>query len=425
MGRRPYSEDLLDRNEKFAEGIWSLIGNSSKVSENKSLVLAIDSGWGTGKTWLLDMMQNNIPDDYQAFNYNAWESDDWSNALIPIVAQIKGIHSGKEQKKDFKEELNEVTTKLGVFLENHWKGLTVNILARNLTKFDFTPVIDKWNEVTKEIDLTKEYDDFVGAKNKFKEVLKELSSEEKIIFFIDELDRCKPTFAIETLEVVKHLFDIENYVFIFALDMQQLSHSVATVYGQNMDSAGYLRRFFDMQLRIPSPALSKYIDHIVTDDLMTENSRLNTTIEDIRNNIRNIFDKLYLTLRDINIVYSNFLIFVRYHNLLEKDNAMRKFYLYLFLFTIKYKKPSEYQLILHQKYRTGELNKDLVKLEYEILPEIKDFLFHFSVGNMQKPISELETHKKQYLDNIKLLDYESDERVYQFLERQLEIISIG
>ena len=222
MGRRPYSEDLLDRNKKFAEGIWSLIENPSKVSKNKSLVLAIDSGWGTGKTWLLDMMQNDKPDGYQAFNYNAWESDDWSNAFIPIVAQIKDIHSKKGWKKNKFKEFKEATTKLGVFLENHWKGLTVKILARNLTKFDFTPIIDKWNEVTKEINLTKEYDDFMGAKDEFKKVLKELSGEGKVIFFIDELDRCKPTFAIETLEVVKHLFDIENYVFIFALDMQQL-----------------------------------------------------------------------------------------------------------------------------------------------------------------------------------------------------------
>ena len=193
-----------------------------------------------------------------------------------------------------------------------------------------------------------------------------------------------------------------------------------------MDSAGYLRRFFDMQLRIPSPSLRNYVEYIVDDSLLTENSMLDTTIEDIRNNIRDIFDKLNLTLRDINIVYNNFLIFVRYHNMLDQDNAMQKFYLYLFLISIKYKNPRVYQVIFSKKYSTGTINNEIDKIEYRFnnISVIGIFLDYFSMGNMQTLILELDTGKIDFLNSVKLLDYETDERVHQFLERQLEFISI-
>ena len=53
----------------------------------------------------------------------------------------------------------------------------------------------------------------------------------RLLIFIDELDRCRPTFAIETLEVVKHFFNVPNVVFVFSLDMNQLQKSIKTIYG--------------------------------------------------------------------------------------------------------------------------------------------------------------------------------------------------
>jgi predicted KAP-like P-loop ATPase len=60
--------------------------------------------------------------------------------------------------------------------------------------------------------------------------------EKKIVIFIDELDRCRPTYAIEVLERIKHLFGVAGYVFVISLDKEQLSHSIATIYGAKMDS---------------------------------------------------------------------------------------------------------------------------------------------------------------------------------------------
>lgn len=93
--------------------------------------------------------------------------------------------------------------------------------------------------------LFSEYKEFKDAISDFKESLEGIvSNQRKIVIIIDELDRCKPTFAVQLLEIVKHLFDIKGITFIFMLDIQQLSYLIKTIYGQEMDAAGYLCRFF-------------------------------------------------------------------------------------------------------------------------------------------------------------------------------------
>lgn len=74
----------------------------------------------------------------------------------------------------------------------------------------------------------------------------------KLIIIVDELDRCKPTYAIQLLERVKHLFDLENVIFIVALDKQQLGISLGAVYGAGIDANEYLRRFFDLEYSLSS-----------------------------------------------------------------------------------------------------------------------------------------------------------------------------
>jgi predicted KAP-like P-loop ATPase len=80
---------------------------------------------------------------------------------------------------------------------------------------------------------------------------------------VDELDRCRPTYAIQTLELVKHLFNVPGLIFIFALDIEQLSHSVQTVYGQNMDAQGYLCRFFDYFMMMTYETNRNLVDEFV------------------------------------------------------------------------------------------------------------------------------------------------------------------
>jgi hypothetical protein len=72
------------------------------------------------------------------------------------------------------------------------------------------------------------------------------------VILIDELDRCRPTYAIEMLEAIKHWFCVPNVVFVLAMDREQLSHSIRAVYGQGFDVDGYFLRFFHLLEQMPS-----------------------------------------------------------------------------------------------------------------------------------------------------------------------------
>lgn len=69
--------------------------------------------------------------------------------------------------------------------------------------------------------------------------------------FVDEVDRCRPTFAVELLERIKHLFNVQNAIFVISLDKQQLAVSLSAVYGNGINSEEYLRRFIDLEYALP------------------------------------------------------------------------------------------------------------------------------------------------------------------------------
>ena len=100
------------------------------------------------------------------------------------------------------------------------------------------------------------YHQMRAARDELKQSLTELAAEvrsetgQPLIFIIDELDRCRPTFAIELLERVKHIFDVPNIAFVFGINRRELVKSLESVYG-DIDAGTYLRRFFDMEFVLP------------------------------------------------------------------------------------------------------------------------------------------------------------------------------
>lgn len=83
-----------------------------------------------------------------------------------------------------------------------------------------------------------------------------------LVFFIDELDRCRPTYAVELLERIKHLFNISSIIFVLATDKEQLGHSIRALYGQQMNVDGYLRRFIDLEYQLPMVPSETYCEHL-------------------------------------------------------------------------------------------------------------------------------------------------------------------
>ncbi|XQF92795.1 KAP family P-loop NTPase fold protein [Pseudoalteromonas espejiana] len=90
----------------------------------------------------------------------------------------------------------------------------------------------------------------------------ETSFKAPLFILIDELDRCKPSYSIQLLETIKHLFNVEGVYFIVATASEQLSHSINAVYGEKFESKRYLNRFFDQEYSLKSPDKEEYCSFI-------------------------------------------------------------------------------------------------------------------------------------------------------------------
>ena len=76
-------------------------------------------------------------------------------------------------------------------------------------------------------------------------------SEKPIVIIVDELDRCRPSYAVEFLEVIKHFFDIVGLVFVLGVDKRQLASSVKSLFGHELDFDEYYRKFAHRNVTLP------------------------------------------------------------------------------------------------------------------------------------------------------------------------------
>ena len=112
-----------------------------------------------------------------------------------------------------------------------------------------------------------DYQEAQKSIKKFRRVLQDMAGtvsksrgNRPLIVVIDELDRCRPSYAVELLEVAKHLFAVDRIIFVLAVNRSELAHSIKALYGGDFDAVGYLRRFFDVDFRLPDPERKAFIN---------------------------------------------------------------------------------------------------------------------------------------------------------------------
>ena len=347
----PFQNDILDR-EKIADNLEAIIGISKG-----SLVLSIDSGWGKGKTTFINMWRKKLQssDKYKTLYFNAWENDDSEDSLLSLVAEMEETLFAKNLKDATLQRIKTTSKALlkksvPIALKIATQGL-LDLEKVNLgesTEKGIAEIVGKLGEIE-----LKNYKSQKIAKTKFKEALTEYQMKEnkKIIFFIDELDRCRPTYAIETLERIKHLFDIDNYIFILALDKEQLAYSIQTLYGQKMDSVGYLRRFIDIEFKLPEP------DRETFTELLLEKYQLkNNKTKHFENYLKLAIESHKLSLRDIEKLFLCLRLVIPRTQLFDSEEKYKAIYLQTLGVV--------YSIFPVLKIKHGELFDKFVKKEY-------------------------------------------------------------
>jgi len=163
----------------------------------------------------------------------------------------------------------------------------------------------------------------------------------KLIVFIDELDRCKPSFAVQTLETIKHYFDVDNVVFIFGIDGIQIRETIRKFYGAGFDSSSYLTRFFESQILLPKPTIDQMIQFCIKEIYVPTNER---------EWLRKLLNYAAITPREVTSVLSDAKLILDYCDLKDDHVAATSlFLLIVLLLSMKCKKMETYELIIAGK----------------------------------------------------------------------------
>ena len=231
----PWSDDALQR-QGIASELNTLVAELAHGED--SATIALDGGYGTGKTFILERWVREMQDQGRvAVYYNAWENDCDDDPLVSLIETL-----ASDDKTDWGRRSKALLNELLDGILRKYTGVDALSLRKTLDD----PAVD-----------------LIGAaaarranRQRLKKLLAKLveaTREEEefgVVVVIDELDRCRPTFAIELLERVKHVLNVPGLMFVFGVNMVALRATVKAVYG-DIDAHQYLLRMFTATLHMP------------------------------------------------------------------------------------------------------------------------------------------------------------------------------
>lgn len=228
--KRHLPEIEVDENDPFLncklgrKSIAPILADVVSTYGETGTVLALDGDWGTGKTTFVKMWKRYLElNGFPALYFNAWECDFVEDPLIALLGELKELRADDASFKKVASVTTKVITTGAIELG---KGL-----VKKLTGADCDKIVDKTSDVLEE-EFSKALDQYKESKASlldFKLALQEYVAfnvkdiEHPVVFIVDELDRCNPTFAVKTLERIKHLFDIPNLVLYLPLTKSSFS----------------------------------------------------------------------------------------------------------------------------------------------------------------------------------------------------------
>ncbi|UWR00565.1 KAP family NTPase [Rhodobacteraceae bacterium S2214] len=227
------------------------------------MVIALDGGWGTGKSYFLQCWvgQHLKDEEHQAQTvyFDAFEHDFIDSplaSLMGVIAErLEGAENGPSFAKQAVQKIRAAAlplTRLALAVASYGATEAGGALFDAMTK-----------QASKE--LNKAAADFWAresgtrvAMEQFREALIALTvpalgsdTPQKLVIVVDELDRCRPDYALSLLEIIKHFFDVPHVHFVLGANMRELQNSVSARYGAGIDAALYLQKFVTLTMRLP------------------------------------------------------------------------------------------------------------------------------------------------------------------------------
>lgn len=285
--------DLLGRKES-AQFLYRYVTykcSQPHYREQEALCFAVDGEWGSGKSFFLKRWATELRHmGHPVIDFDSWVNDLSEDPLIGFMAELRDGLKEWEAKLPAGEKAPRLVSEMvggfrraflptvgalakGYVSSKFGKDVIEGVLSGDLSSLEamdgeeFSAGLDVFLEKTLD-----EHKDIKLAVRKFRARLKELLdllgekqiAQLPLFVVVDELDRCRPNYAIRLLEGVKHLFGAPNVCFVLSTNMRQMSQSVCAVYGNGFDGVQYLKRFFAFEYVLPAPPVNRFCEACVT-----------------------------------------------------------------------------------------------------------------------------------------------------------------
>lgn len=382
----PFTNCKLDRKQ-YADVLTSIVSTYAD-----GFVLAINNKWGTGKTTFVKMWEQDLKDnEYQTVYFNAWENDFENNPLTALMGELKTL-TKKATEPEFKTVLKKAAT-----LSKHLAPMVIKAIAsRYIDTKEFGEAIENITNGATEIfenevnEYTEKKKGIIEFRTSLSEFIANTNEGKPLIFIVDELDLCRPDYAVAILEQIKHFFSVPNIVFVLSIDKVQLGNAVRGVYGsEQIDADEYLRRFIDVEYSIPEPDPEKYCNYLYNyfgfgEFFDNENRRRTELSYDGTSFIKtakNLFKSATISLRQQEKIFAHSRLVLR--SFQEKSFVFPS--LYLLLIYIKILDNTLYNKIKNKELTISELQKEFINLiktnnfddiEFEIIV-LEAYLVHY------------------------------------------------
>lgn len=382
-----FEQDLLERSS-FGNSLLNLVTHS-----NDELVISLDGQWGEGKTtfvkmWKGMLSEKGIPSVY----IDAFANDYVDDAFIAVASAITSyidentVNPDEKKSKEFRENIKSVgiqllswTAKVGI------KAATLGAIKES----DLEDLKDIKSDLAKGVSnivcefveerLASHAKD-VEVLESFKILLSEIPTllsedgDKPLVIIVDELDRCKPNYAVELIEKIKHLFSVKNIVFVLVMHRKQLEEAVRCIYGENIDAHTYLQKFINIETTLPKQSGSSHVN-----DISKYNRQLFSLHEietwgdkdNLINSLEALAIHFNLSLRQLERIYTNIAIFYAS----SADNQLRLVPIVSFLAVIKVADSILYNKLLQKKVTYQELSERVVISDTEEDPEKRTLKF--------------------------------------------------
>jgi hypothetical protein len=428
----PFEPDLFG-NSALASGLKNLV---SQIDQ--PLVIALDGEWGSGKSTFLKQWKAQLEGSdppYAVIYFDAFENDYIDDAFAVLVREVLILleqNSLQDEIKNFKERAvacGMILLRAGAKLAT--KAAIRAVTAGLATDSDISDIrtdleSEAANAATALItnlleSPTQQKTIIENFRLALEQLPRILSPAEKgaspLIFIIDELDRCRPAFALSLLEHIKHFMSVPNIHFVLGVHMEQLCNSVRAQYGHEIDARTYLQKFVSLSVSMRSSAedyeqgrQAKYVQYLISS--LGVHEKAAKKIQQCKGSLVRITTHNNLSLRTIERVYSRLVLAATF----GADSRKAIPYVLSGLCCLKVVKPDLFEKAKERRLAFSEVERffalEMARLRSSPLKREREAWAYFLDG-------ETPQNESEYSDLFWNDDFPSPQHVVQVIARDL------